>query len=100
MRTAAQHRNLLILRDEILPGIEEGELDMEQIFDQCGTPCCLIGHARVSRRFKGLTRKTGFIYDTFGTEIEEWQHIFGPNLPNDPTWLAANITDLLESDDD
>ena len=99
MRTPAQRRNLLILRDEILPGIAEGELDMHYYFDACGTPSCLLGHAQASGRFPLIIR------DVFGIDGEEntfglgrtleWYHIFGVLLPNDPTWLAANITDLL-----
>ena len=99
--TPAQRRNLLILRDEILPGIEEGELNMERIFNACGTPSCLLGHAIASGRFPELKRLNGVTTGdstAFGLYGWEWMHIFRYDLPNDPTWLAANITDLLESE--
>jgi len=103
MRTPAQRRNLLILRDEILPGIEEGELRMRAFFYRCGTPSCLAGHAFASGAFPGIRIHTGLfsarvvkgLHVVFGLSFDEWYHIFGVNLPNDPTWLAANITDLL-----
>ena len=102
MRTPAQRRNLRILRDEILPGIPEGELRMRGYFNACGTPSCLLGHACYSGRFNKLWKSDGGIensYGTFGLSPTEWQHIFGCTLPNDPTWLAANITDLIESEE-
>jgi len=98
MRTPAQRRNLLILRDEILPGIEEEELRMACYFNECETPSCLLGHAQVSQRFPKLRRfNHGIIgqFNTFGLDSHESDHIFSPDLPNDPSWLAANITDLL-----
>ena len=99
MRTPAQRRNLMILRDEILPGIAKGELRMRHYFNRCGTPSCLLGHAQASGRFPFLTRDVYGIdgeEDSFGLEaMPEWKHIFGGNLPNDPSWLASNITDLL-----
>ena len=95
MRTPAQRRNLLILRDEILPGIEKGELDMRRLFNRRGTPLCLLGHAAASGRIKKL-RHVNDADEVFGLyKSGHWVHIFGGNLPNDPTWLAANITDLL-----
>ena len=54
-----------------------------------------------SGRFKGLQVEHWGCEDaeeTFGVQFGSWYHIFGDNLPNDPTWLAANITDLLESE--
>ena len=99
-RTPAQRRNLLILRDEILPGIAEGELNMLICFN-CYTPACLLGHASVSGRFPLITIKDWNIAgdeETFGLDEPQWAHIFGSSLPNDPSWLAANITDLLESE--
>ena len=102
MRTPAQRRNLLILRDEILPGIEEGELRMACCFNARGTPSCLLGHAFISDRFPFLRRITWSVFgehDTFGLTEIEWRHIFSSHLPNDPSWLAANITDLLESEE-
>ena len=88
MRTPAQRRNLLILRDEILPGIAEGALDMRHLSS------CLIGHARASRKLWYLESS----YELFGIDNSQWRHIFSLCLPNDPSWLAANITDLLEAD--
>jgi hypothetical protein len=101
MRTPAQRRNLRILRDEILPGIEEGELNMSRFFKRDRTPSCLAGYAYASRRFQLLEKHIKAVIglgDTFGVFNYEWTHIFGPDLPNDPSWLAANITDLLESE--
>ena len=100
-RTPYQRRNLLILRDEILPGIEEGKLQMRQYFHSCDTPSCAAGFAFASKRFPGLGNfcetVTGLNH-VFGISDEEELHIFGATLPNDPSWLAANITDLLEGD--
>jgi len=94
-RTPAQRRNLLILRDEILPGIAEGKLNMRSFYDNCGTPMCPLGHAVASRKINQLS--DGIYGDkVFGLDDWQWVHIFGGNLPHDPSWLAANITDLLE----
>jgi len=101
MRTSAQRRNLLILRDEILPGIAEGKLRMRQYFNECGTPSCLGGYAYANGRFPLLNYRDDWVYflhETFGLDGCQWGHIFGAHLPNDPSWLAANITDLLESE--
>ena len=98
MRTPAQRRNLMILRDEILPGIAEGKLNMHRYFNECGTPSCLAGYAYASGRFQLLEKYINTVVgleNTFGTFNYEWTHIFGAKLPNNPSWLAANITDLL-----
>jgi len=102
MRTPAQRRNLLILRDEILPGIARGKLRMCRIFHSRGSPSCLLGHAFASGKFPMIVKDESVIVDgeqnVFGLDVDQWNHIFGPLLPNNPSWLAANITDLLESE--
>jgi len=84
-----------------LPGIAEGKLDMLHFFNECGTPSCLAGHACASGRFPLLVQHKACVFGlrkTFGVYESEWNHIFDPQLPNNPSWLAANITDLLEGD--
>lgn len=102
MRTPAQRRNLIKLRDKVVKFIPDGKLEMAKYFHGCGTPACVAGFACTSRKFPEMKRtSTGSVYgleETFGVLPDEWIHIFEANLPNDPSWIAANITDLIEAD--